>query len=94
MDERTTSTIEQLEGQRDALCQVAQVFVPQLRGIAAAIRDHGFDAYAGHVEDLARRIAATTDDTRLLIEQLSTLTDPRLEHTDPRVPLPPPPERG
>ncbi len=86
MDERTTDALEQLEGQREPLRQVEQVLAAQMLGIAAALRHHGFDHYAGRLEQLANQTADTSRQTRLLVEQLSTLTDPRLDHTEPRLP--------
>ncbi|MCR9162874.1 MAG: hypothetical protein ACE37F_14240 [Nannocystaceae bacterium] len=90
-DPRIVAAVESLEGEREGLRVLAQVDAPTMRGIAAALRDHGFDAYSRVLDDVARRIASSCSKTRRVVEQLSTLTDPRLEQTDPRIP---PPDRG
>lgn len=89
MDDRSTSAIGELEDQREPLIDVERVCAPILFGIACALRDQGFDHYASQIDDIAKRAAATCKATRLLVEQLSTLTDPRLEQTEPRIPAPP-----
>lgn len=88
-DPRIVSHVEKLEGKRKNFRVLEQVDAPTLRGIAAALRDHGFDAYSQKLDEVARRVATTCAEARALVEQLSTLTDPRLEQTDPRI-LPPP----
>jgi len=88
MDDRVTDALEQLEGQREPLRLAEQMVAAKMLGIAAALRDYGFDHYAHGLCELAEQVASTSKKTRLLLEQLSTLTDPRLDHTEPRLPPP------
>lgn len=88
-DKRLGATVDALVQQRDPMLEVEKVLSPTMRGIAAVLRANGLDEYARHIDDLARRIARSCRDTRLLLEQLDTLTDPRLEQTEPRIPAPP-----
>ncbi len=88
VDERQAAVVDQLVQQHEPLRKAEMVYVPPLRALAAVLRDEGRDAFAHRVDELAVRIAKTSRDTRLLIEQLDTFTYPRLEQTDPRIPAP------
>lgn len=89
MDARILKTIEQLEGKRDQLHRLGAVLSPTIRGIAAVLRGEGLDDYASRLDEYARQATQTCGETRQLIEQLSALTDARLEQTEPRIPAPP-----
>ena len=86
-DKRKSAVIDGLVQQHEPLRLVEKAYVPPLRALAAVLRDEGRDAYARRVEELVK-IANTSKATRLLIEQLDTFTDPRLEQTEPRIPAP------
>lgn len=92
VDPRLASIIEQLDAQCEDLFKVERVSAPMMLGTAHSLKSQGFDEYATQIRKIALFVAGVASRTRGLLEQLDTLTDPRLEHTDPRIP--PPPDHG
>lgn len=92
-DKRHAAVVDGIVQQREPLRRVETVYAPTLRGVSAVLRGEGLDEYARRLDEMAQQIASICRDTRLLVEQLDTLTDPRLEDTDPRFPAPPNPPK-